>query len=106
MGRPENLSSNLVKVCCSQYFRTGGTAVDQMFHDTTKEPRTIWMVESANDMSDRSSRSSAARTDQGTTGRAARERTSDDEPVDKVPFPNSSRMIRERSVQFLRANET
>ena len=28
------------------------------------------------------------------------------EPVDKVPFPNSSRIISERSVQFLKASET
>ena len=28
------------------------------------------------------------------------------EPADKVPFPNSSRMISERSVQFLKAKET
>ena len=38
--------------------------------------------------------------------RVTAERRSDYEPVDKVPFPNSSRMISERSVQFLKANET
>lgn len=28
------------------------------------------------------------------------------EPVDRVPFPNSSNKIRERAVEFLRASET
>jgi hypothetical protein len=40
--QPENLSSDLMEVCCSQYFRTGGPAVDQMFYDTTKKSCTIW----------------------------------------------------------------
>ena len=104
--RLENLS-NLVEVCRSQYFRAGGAEVDQMFHDTAKESCTIWMAGLANDTtSDRGGQPSAARTDQGAAGRVIRERTSDYEPVDNVPFPNSSRMIRERSVQFLKANET
>ena len=34
------------------------------------------------------------------------EQRNDYEPADKVPFPNSSRMISDRSVQFLNANET
>jgi len=107
IGRPEHLSSDLMEVCCSQYLRTGETAVDQVFYDATEEPCTIWMAELAsNATSYRRGQPSPARTDHETTGRVTRERTSDDEPVDMVPFPNSSRIIRERSVQFLKANET
>lgn len=40
--QPENLSSDLVEVCCSQYFRAGEPAIDQMFYDTTKKSCTIW----------------------------------------------------------------
>jgi len=105
--RPENLRGNLVEVCCSQYLRAVRAAVDQMFYDTAKESCTIWMVELANGTTNgRRDRPSAARMDRERPGGVTRERTSDYEPVDKVPFPNSSRMIRERSVQFLRANET
>lgn len=103
----ENLSSGLMKMCRSQYSRTGGTAADQMFYDTAEESCTIWMAELANDMtSGRSDRLGAAKTECRAAGRVIRERMSDYEPVDKVPFPNSSRMIRDRSVLFLKANET
>ena len=100
IGRLENIGGNLVKVRRSQYFRTGGATVDQMFYDAAKESCAIWVVELKNDTtSNRRGRQSAARTEDETTAR-------DYEPVDKVPFPNSSRMIRDRSVQFLKANET
>jgi len=39
--RPENLSGDLVEVCCSHYFGAGRAPVDQMFYDTAKEPCTI-----------------------------------------------------------------
>lgn len=51
-------------------------------------------------------RHNPARTDDEMADGATTEQRSDYEPVDKVPFPNSSRMINERSVQFLKANET
>jgi hypothetical protein len=37
IGGPENVGSDLVEVCCSQYFRTSRAAIYQMFDDTTKE---------------------------------------------------------------------
>ena len=71
-----------------------------MFDNTTKESCTVCVAELAND-------TTSGRQDQPSAARADRETvTGDYEPVDKVPFPNSSRIIRERSVQFLKANET
>ena len=78
IGRPENLSSDLVEVCCRQYLRTGRAAVDQMFHDTTEESCTIWRAESANNAtSNRSGRPSAGRINQESTGRVTSEGTND-----------------------------
>jgi hypothetical protein len=68
--RPENLSSDLMEVCRSQYFRTTGASVDQMSYDTAKESCTIWMAELANDATgSRRGRSSVTRTDRGTAGK-------------------------------------
>lgn len=65
------------------------------------------MAELANDAaSSRGDWPSAETVECRKAGEVIREGTSDHEPVDKVPFPNSSRMIRDRSVQFLKANET
>jgi hypothetical protein len=105
--RPENFSSDLVEMRCGQYPRTARSTIDEMFDDTAKESRAICMAELVdNATADRRDRRSRAKTNNETTGKATRERRSDYEPVDKVPFPNSSRMISECSVQFLRANET
>ena len=73
-----------------------------MFYDATKESCTVWVAELAsNTVGSRGDQPGGVTKQQGvTTDR------SDYEPVDKVPFPNSSRMISERSVQFLKANET
>lgn len=76
-----------------------------MFDDAIKESCTIWFVKLA---SMRRATEGIGKIQQGqvAAGRTRIERRSDYEPVDNVPFPNSSRMIKERSVQFLRANET
>lgn len=104
--RPENFSSDL-EVCCGQYLRTGRTAIDQMFDDTAKESRAIWITELTNNTIDeRRDRRGGARTNHETAGGVGAERMNDQyEPVDRVPVPKSSRMISGCSVQFLKAKE-
>lgn len=78
-----------------------------MFDDTAKESCAIWMAElESHTMKVESGGQGSASTDHERADRVTTEQRNDYEPADKVPFPNSSSMISERSVQFLRANET